>query len=249
MRSIRSLTFSVAVVWISIMVEPSPILTTFTCGTQAQPEPYSNRHRSSPHCLANHLDSGSQFQHIGTRRSRRPKRRLSLPYPPRRRDLFLHPQRRADSPRFHDGQWSDCGQMNQCYRIRRGDIQFTPRPLRHSHSDQNEHASETVHFLQIWALPWKSGLTPRYHGLAGLRYFTHERCRDFQERMEKRARGEVGDPFHPNLDAPQSSARQNSRRPRRLFQTSSCSTLGLAPVNFRFSESTGRRLGGTSNSY
>ena len=231
------------------MVEPSPKLTTSTFGAQAQPEPYSNRHRSSIHCLGTLFDSGSQFQPAGARRSRLPTRQLSLPYTSRRRDLFLHPQRRADSPRFHDGQWSDCHQMNQCYRVRRGDIQFTPPRLRRSHSDQNEHASETVHFLQIWALPWKSRLTPRYHGLAGLRFLAHERCRDFQERMEKRGRGEVGDPFHPNLDAPQSSARQNSRRPRRLFQTSSCSTLGLAPVNFCFSESNRRRLGGTSSSY
>lgn len=31
-----------------------------------------------------------------------------------------------------------------------------------AHSEQNE-AKEEVHFLQIWALPWARGLTPRYH--------------------------------------------------------------------------------------
>jgi quercetin 2,3-dioxygenase len=31
-----------------------------------------------------------------------------------------------------------------------------------AHSEQNESDKE-VHFLQIWALPWARGLTPRYH--------------------------------------------------------------------------------------
>jgi redox-sensitive bicupin YhaK (pirin superfamily) len=31
-----------------------------------------------------------------------------------------------------------------------------------AHSEQNE-SKEQVHFLQIWALPWKRGLTPKYH--------------------------------------------------------------------------------------
>ena len=54
---------------------------------------------------------------------------------------------------------------DQYYRIRRGDIQFTTGGSGIAHSEQNEHDSDTVHFLQIWALPWKSGLTPRYHDL------------------------------------------------------------------------------------
>ena len=54
---------------------------------------------------------------------------------------------------------------DQFYRIRRGDVQFTTGGTGISHSEENEHGSETVHFLQIWALPWKSGLTPRYHDL------------------------------------------------------------------------------------
>jgi hypothetical protein len=31
-----------------------------------------------------------------------------------------------------------------------------------AHSEQNE-SNEEVHFLQIWAIPWARGLTPRYH--------------------------------------------------------------------------------------
>lgn len=48
-------------------------------------------------------------------------------------------------------------------RLHRGDIQFTTGGSGISHSEQNEHPSAPVHFLQIWALPWKKGLTPIYH--------------------------------------------------------------------------------------
>ncbi|KFA72189.1 hypothetical protein S40288_06010 [Stachybotrys chartarum IBT 40288] len=49
------------------------------------------------------------------------------------------------------------------YRMHRGDVQFTTGGTGIAHSEQNEHKSDTVHFLQIWAIPWKKGLTPRYH--------------------------------------------------------------------------------------
>lgn len=48
-------------------------------------------------------------------------------------------------------------------RLHRGDVQFTTGGSGIAHSEQNEHESKTVHFLQIWALPWKKGLTPIYH--------------------------------------------------------------------------------------
>ena len=48
------------------------------------------------------------------------------------------------------------------YRMRRGDVQFTTGGSGIAHSEQNE-GSEEVHFLQIWALPWQRGLTPKYH--------------------------------------------------------------------------------------
>ncbi|KAI1261526.1 RmlC-like cupin domain-containing protein [Xylariaceae sp. FL1019] len=55
------------------------------------------------------------------------------------------------------------GQSDKFFRMRRGDVQFTTGGTGIAHSEQNEHNKDTVHFLQIWALPWKRGLTPRYH--------------------------------------------------------------------------------------
>ncbi|KAI1392300.1 RmlC-like cupin [Hypoxylon trugodes] len=54
-------------------------------------------------------------------------------------------------------------QSDKFYRMRRGGVQFTTGGTGIAHSEQNEHARDTVHFLQIWAIPWKRGLTPRYH--------------------------------------------------------------------------------------
>ncbi|KAI1401501.1 RmlC-like cupin [Hypoxylon fuscum] len=55
------------------------------------------------------------------------------------------------------------GQSDKFYQMRRGDVQFTTGGTGIAHSEQNEHAKDIVHFLQIWAIPWKRGLTPRYH--------------------------------------------------------------------------------------
>ena len=52
------------------------------------------------------------------------------------------------------------------FRISRGDVQFTTGGSGISHSEYNEHTSDPVHFLQIWATPWKNGLMPRYHDLS-----------------------------------------------------------------------------------
>jgi len=53
-------------------------------------------------------------------------------------------------------------QGDDFYRMQRGDVQFTTGGSGIAHSEQNESDKE-VHFLQIWALPWAKGLTPRYH--------------------------------------------------------------------------------------
>lgn len=53
-------------------------------------------------------------------------------------------------------------QGDDFYRMKRGDVQFTTGGKGIAHSEQNESDKE-VHFLQIWALPWSRGLTPRYH--------------------------------------------------------------------------------------
>lgn len=64
-------------------------------------------------------------------------------------------------------------QSDKFYRMRRGDVQFTTGGTGIAHSEQNEHSKDTVHFLQIWAIPWKRGLTPRYH----TRHFDDEKKR------------------------------------------------------------------------
>jgi len=54
------------------------------------------------------------------------------------------------------------GPSDRFSRMRRGDVQFTTGGSGIAHSEFNEHESETVHFLQIWATPWKRGIEPRY---------------------------------------------------------------------------------------
>ncbi|KAL8946291.1 MAG: hypothetical protein Q9222_007292 [Ikaeria aurantiellina] len=54
---------------------------------------------------------------------------------------------------------------DQFYRIKRGDLQFTTGGSGISHSEYNEHSTNPTHFLQIWAVPWKTSLAPRYHDL------------------------------------------------------------------------------------
>jgi quercetin 2,3-dioxygenase len=48
-------------------------------------------------------------------------------------------------------------------RVRRGDVQFTTAGTGISHAEYNEDKKDPVHLLQIWVVPWKRSLTPRYH--------------------------------------------------------------------------------------
>jgi redox-sensitive bicupin YhaK (pirin superfamily) len=57
--------------------------------------------------------------------------------------------------------------------LRRGDIQLTSAGTGIRHSEMT-HGPNPVHFLQIWALPQKSGLPPKYYN----RHFTDEEKRD-----------------------------------------------------------------------
>jgi redox-sensitive bicupin YhaK (pirin superfamily) len=56
-------------------------------------------------------------------------------------------------------------QSDKFYRMHRGDVQFTSGGTGIAHSEMNEHRTDTVHFLQIWVMPWKKSLQPRYHTL------------------------------------------------------------------------------------
>lgn len=58
---------------------------------------------------------------------------------------------------------NESGNKDQFYRMKRGDVQFTTGGRGIAHSEQNENDKDWVHFLQIWALPWKKGLPPTYH--------------------------------------------------------------------------------------
>ncbi|KAI0272426.1 pirin domain-containing protein [Gloeopeniophorella convolvens] len=57
--------------------------------------------------------------------------------------------------------------------LRRGDIQLTSAGTGIRHSEVCN-GSEDVHFVQIWALPWKGRLTPKYY----TRHFTDDEKRD-----------------------------------------------------------------------
>jgi quercetin 2,3-dioxygenase len=58
---------------------------------------------------------------------------------------------------------SESGSSKDFFRMHRGDVQFTTGGTGIAHSEQNEHDKDTVHFLQIWGMPWKRGLPPNYH--------------------------------------------------------------------------------------
>ena len=58
---------------------------------------------------------------------------------------------------------NESANKDQFYRMKRGDVQFTTGGKGIAHSEQNEHSKDWVHFLQIWATPWKRGLPPTYH--------------------------------------------------------------------------------------
>lgn len=68
---------------------------------------------------------------------------------------------------------SEGAQSDKFYRMHRGDVQFTTGGTGIAHSEMNEHGRDMVHFLQIWAIPWKRGLPPTYH----TRHFAEEEKR------------------------------------------------------------------------
>lgn len=57
--------------------------------------------------------------------------------------------------------------------MRRGDVQLTSAGTGIRHSEKT-HGTKPVHFLQIWASPWKRGLTPAYF----TRHFTDDEKKD-----------------------------------------------------------------------
>lgn len=68
-----------------------------------------------------------------------------------------------DSMHGKKGQSNGTVSKDDFYVMKRGDVQFTTGGSGIAHAEENEHSTEQVHFLQIWCLPWKKGLAPRYH--------------------------------------------------------------------------------------
>jgi quercetin 2,3-dioxygenase len=64
---------------------------------------------------------------------------------------------------MHGQKKSNTSGTDDFSRLHRGDVQFTTGGSGIAHSERNENKSKTVHFLQIWALPWKKSLPPIYH--------------------------------------------------------------------------------------
>lgn len=52
--------------------------------------------------------------------------------------------------------------MGNLENLRRGEVQFTSAGTGIRHSEYNRNKNEDVHFLQIWAKPYTSGLKPSY---------------------------------------------------------------------------------------
>ena len=75
------------------------------------------------------------------------------------------------------------------FTMKRGDVQFTTGGTGIAHSEQNEHDNETVHFLQIWVLPWRKGLPPTYH------------TRTFSEEEKRKAFVTIVSPLKAGKDA------------------------------------------------
>ena len=61
----------------------------------------------------------------------------------------------------HKKQAGETAESELFCRVRRGDIQFTTAGTGVTHAEYN-YGKEPTHFLQIWAVPWKRGLAPRY---------------------------------------------------------------------------------------
>ncbi|OCF54395.1 pirin [Kwoniella mangroviensis CBS 10435] len=86
-----------------------------------------------------------------------------------------HPHREAEIFSYIiSGQLSHKDTMGNVETMVRGDIQMTSGGTGIAHSEYNDHPSEGVHFLQIWALPNRRGLKPKYF----TRHFTDEQKKD-----------------------------------------------------------------------
>ncbi|KAJ5942683.1 hypothetical protein N7516_002851 [Penicillium verrucosum] len=88
---------------------------------------------------------------------------------------------------------SEGEQGKQFYRMKRGDVQFTTGGTGIAHSEQNE-SNKSVHFLQIWALPWKQSLKPQYHTMT---FSEEEKRKAFEKAAVPKISGTI--PIHADF--------------------------------------------------
>lgn len=93
-----------------------------------------------------------------------------------------------------------------------------------AHSEQNEHSSDTVHFLQIWAMPWRRGLTPQYHTVS------------FDEQLKRKAFLPILSPLAAGINA--TAAEEKEAKPKIAGTIPIHADLvmgaGIIPVDRRF---------------
>ncbi|EEA26277.1 pirin domain protein, putative [Talaromyces marneffei ATCC 18224] len=119
---------------------------------------------------------------------------------------------------------SEGKQGKEFYRMKRGDVQFTTGGTGIAHSEQNEHSSDTVHFLQIWAMPWRRGLTPQYHTVS------------FDEQLKRKAFLPILSPLAAGINA--TAAEEKEAKPKIAGTIPIHADLvmgaGIIPVDRRF---------------
>ncbi|CCT69978.1 related to protein yhhW [Fusarium fujikuroi IMI 58289] len=154
--------------------------TTITSTTQSQMNAAKNMSKSLRHAKITphrsnsrgHSDHGCHFGSLRVLNEDRVKANSGFPTHPHR-DFEIFSYILSGELTHRDSMLTkgkEGGQSDKFYRMHRGDVQFTTGGTGIAHSEFNEHKSDTVHFLQIWAIPWKRGLTPRYH----TRHFSDE---------------------------------------------------------------------------
>lgn len=62
-----------------------------------------------------------------------------------------------------EGELTHADSMGKKHSLKRGDVQYLCAGSGITHSEMNESLDQSLRFIQIWILPNKNGLSPKYH--------------------------------------------------------------------------------------